>query len=471
MTRWIAFLSAFLSVGAAEFHVSPGATGIGTSASHGSLSNALVHTGWASSIAPGDMVWLHGGTYYFGTGIVNMAFSGSAGNLVTWKAYPYEYPIVEVPVRFQAQGYHRFWGIEWTDRNKTTREEAIGSFDSTTQANLQLEWINCIFHDLPGVWTGYSGMGLKRGNIIWYSGQHRRDHITYPGIGEFTGNIIYWTSGNAIELGYGGMNVSSNIFVGTGITVNSAEATLQITQGTNGVFRDNLIYDYLNLDAKGMLIQASSGSVIAGNKIAAPSPLVLNGATGHSYTITNNTFFASRPVASFVVRFSTSDGTYTMDQNGFWHTNGAVVFSLVGVPQTFAEWKLATSLDANSVSTNSANPPDSVTVMPNADDKFRTHVGICNWSQAHNVTVNLAGVIQAGNTYTVRSVQNYAQILQSGTFNGTSISIPMTNRSVAPVLYGTNALPSTATPNFDALVVIAGGTKSSGMTFSGGVLK
>lgn len=470
MIRWLFIVIAFsCSAFAATFYVAPGASGDGTAGNPGSFIVAAGRTNWASAITGGDTVILNNGTYNYGTNILFLTWNG--GSFVTWQAAPGAQPKINIPIRFGSGNNHRFVNLEFYDSNKEMREEAIGYFDSDTGTNFQ--WIGCTIHDLPGVWTGKSGGGSIRWCVIWYVGQHLRDHITYPQVYEFVGNIVYWTSGNDIELGFGGMILTSNIFVGTGITVNSAGATLNITQGTNALIKHNLIYNYINLDQKGVLLQNSSGTVLADNTVSAPAPLVLNGATGHEYTVTNNDFFASRPVASFVVRRSATDGTYVWDENGYWDVDSAVTFSDASVSQTFAQWKAANpTFDGNSTATNAANPPDSVRVFHNYDDKFHTHVGIFNWSGAHNVTVNLAGVIQAGNIYYVRSAQDYnGALVQSGAFNGTSISLPMTNLNVAPVLYGTNVLPTASSPNFAAFVIVAVGTKASGMTFSGGVLR
>ena len=104
--------------------------------------------------------------------------------------------------------------------------------------------------------------------------------------------------------------------------------------------------------------------------------------------------------------------------------------------------------------TNHLNRPakNKIFVRPNKYDPKRAHIIVYNWTMQPAVQVNIANTgIAAGQTYTIRSAQNYYGETISGTYTGAPISIPMTGWSVAAP-HGGTAAPSTF-PEFGAFII------------------
>lgn len=452
--KWLLSLLLAVELPAANWVVSPAGNGDGTTNTPGALLTAMAHTGWAASIAAGDTVYLRAGQYNNGTNRASMLFSGSAGNLVTWRSYPGERAILNFPTGFGANDYHRFQDLECIATNKAAWGENPGYFDASTATHN--EWINLIIHDTPGLWTGTAGGSVIRGCIIWNVGTTYREHVVYPYVTNFTGNIVGWCGGNVFELGAAASQVTSNIIFGTGITVNAGATAILMTQSPNGLIAHNRIYETLG-NARGVQNQSAPG-VVTNNIVSAGDPLRLF-SSGEAFTVTGNTIRGGGVPHTVVLRRQAVAGEESWTVNGnAYYSEGINLFfedetdNLI----SFTQWKSDNAgYDTTSTSANATLPPDSVTVFSNADEPKRAHVAIYNWTGAHNISVNLSGVLESGDFYRIYSAQNYgAGPILNGQFTGASISVPMTNLTVAPILYATGLTqPSATSPTFGAFVV------------------
>ncbi|MCE9531575.1 MAG: hypothetical protein K8T89_10705 [Planctomycetes bacterium] len=438
---------------AADYYVSPAASGNGTLKDPGSLATAMAHTGWAAAIAPGDTVYLRAGTYTNGTDIMYMNFNGAKDKLVTWRNYPKERAIINHPIYFKSRDYHRFRGLEFLDTNKKMRPEAIGYFDSNIMGHY--EWINCIIHDTPGVWTGGSGGSLISGCIIWYAGKHLRDHIVYPHTLSFSGNIVGWTSGNGIELGTDGIQIRSNIMWGGGVTVK--ETTREMLVVFPGVVDKNCLFGPVNRQVA-IHVQGGGALVVTNNIVCADAPLTLAGPFSTA-TVTGNTLYSPVNATKGLMLSRNNDaGKWTVNDNAYY-ARGDVLFMNLSKGLDFATWKSSNpGYDKSSTASPSKTPPDSVSVFPNAHESKRAHIAIYNWTQAPNVTVDVSGVLAVGDKYELYSAQDFlAGPIKTGVVSGKTISVPMANLTVAPVLYcPTLTQPKSTSPNFGAFVLTCG---------------
>jgi len=99
-----------------------------------------------------------------------------------------------------------------------------------------------------------------------------------------------------------------------------------------------------------------------------------------------------------------------------------------------------------------------VVVRPNQYENGRANIIIYNWDLASAVTVSLAGAgLNTGDTYELHNAMNYFGDVITGTYNGTSISVPMTGHAIG----SPSGLPAPKSPfpEFGAFVLIK---KSSG---------
>jgi hypothetical protein len=119
----------------------------------------------------------------------------------------------------------------------------------------------------------------------------------------------------------------------------------------------------------------------------------------------------------------------------------------------FLEWKTLTGFDGGSVY-NSTAPQGQVVIRPNRYQAGRAHIIVYNWSSSSTVSVNVAGLLQVGDSYEIRNAQNYnGPLVLSGTYSGGSLSVPVTGLTVAtPIGYDFTAAPTG--PKFNVFVLI-----------------
>jgi hypothetical protein len=394
----------------ADWYVSSSGSGNGSSTNTpGSLSTALAHTGWAASIAAGDTVWLRGGTYSNSQWTVS--FSGSSGNLVTWRSYTNELARIDRQWRFSSNRYHRFRDIEFYDSKKSTYGTGYpySQFDDSSPGYGN-EWINCIIHDIHLCWGGTTAGSLVRGCILWYVGENVLEHTIYGGILNFSGNISGWVSGYDVNTSSVGVTVKSNIFFGSGITSGS-DTRQTIIEMDGGDIEYNYTYTRVADAAKGGAIRigytggTGYNGKIANNFVVGRSPLYILGS--YSSLIITNNILHMQSGNEVLIHRETSTGSWTINNNKYTARDINVGFEDDGGNYTFAQWKSNFSYDANSVATNNALPADTVYIIPNQDVSKRAHIAVYNFSSANNVSVDVSSVLSNGDIYYLYSAQNY----------------------------------------------------------------
>jgi hypothetical protein len=215
--------------------------------------------------------------------------------------------------------------------------------------------------------------------------------------------------------------------------------------------------------------ELAAGSTISNNLFYAADTAVNWGASSNVVFVRNTLFTrANHGVVltwkGATPRLNSVDyNDYYVAANAMSRGNGVAFMNIadqLAVP--LGPWQSGYGFDLHSV-TNAPLPPDTVRVLPNADEPKRAHIAVANWTKKNNVNVNLSGVLTAGDTYRLYSAQNFkAGPVQAGIYDGTSISVPMTNLTSAPILYGTNAnaqgeitaQPAVTSPAFAAFVLI-----------------
>lgn len=443
------------------------------------------------SPAAGDTIWLRGGIYFPPSTNASsnnelgwlVAIKGATNNLITIRSYPGEVARIDRQWRFgtdETAFFLRFRDLWFYDSLKGYRnllpigsdpdqDGPWGHFSSQGSVSDQNEWVNCFFHDVHNIWDGGTSGRSIRGCIVLNAGWTFLEHLVYELYGDFTGNITGFQSSDAINLNsIGAVNVSSNIFFGNGQTVISVNTGVDIRLNNPGTIAWNSIYNYFPTDRAVSAVLMGSGIVTNNTIASAAGGIVFPSGTP---SISNNTFHMNSSVVNYPIHTAGNLGG-GINLNYYTARPGRVVkFKISDVDHTFTQW-ITNGVDTFSTSTNGVYPPDSVKVYPNADEAKRAHIAIFNWSGAHNVNVNLTGVLNAGDAYQVISGQNYgAGVIWYGIYNGTNISVPMTNLTTAPILYGQNdnvfsenivQAPVTS-PEFGAFVVVGGETDAVGV--------
>ena len=377
-------------------------------------------------VQPGDTVWLRGGTYQ-ASGDQRWAphFSGLPAKLITWRNYSNETVKIDGHWRFDKNNYHRFWGLELYDSQKGTYTNTppVLHVDDASPP-LGNEWVNCVVHDVHNMWSGSTAGASVRGCIVWYAGREVREHGIYGGLGAFSGNIVGWTSGYAVNSPSG--LVTSNVLYGSGYTISNSTTEI-ITEAEGMVIRRNLIYSPY-LTGGGIKCGYSNSTnqtlTVQDNVMAGPGPLITYGSFD-LFTCTGNTIHSNTNVDT-VVSIKEAITAWTWNNNRYSKQGGSVAFEDDNVMRTFASWVSAhPGLDAASTAQDNATPADAVYVYPNQDEPKRAHVAVFNWTLKPNVQVNLAGVLSAGDTYEVRNAQDYlGQPVATGVYTGAPPAAP-----------------------------------------------
>lgn len=463
-----------VNIHGAEWFVSSSGSGNGSLNSPGSLATALAHSGWAASVAAGDTVWLRAGTYTPGTlegDYWAVAFSGSEGSLVTWRSATNEWAKIDRQWRFGNYRYHRFRDLEFYDSFKgsyTTNpsEDLYLHFDDSSPGPAN-EWINCVIHDVENCWSGDTAGASVRGCILWYVGNaNRLEHMIYPQCLSLVGNINAWCSGATVELGADGMKIADNIVWGqsqANTSLDGGEPDFRLAQ-ISATMTNNFTYHGIGNTTLAYGGPLSGGTLVLNSNVFATATVGIapNGAAVNQ--IIGNVFHMNAADNYAIIQaMGYGTGTWTWDYNKYTARPPSTVRFEDPDSMTYAEWKTATGFDANSVATNSALPADAVYVIANQDQAKRAHIAVYNWTGADNVTVNVSSVLASTDYYQLYSAQNYQYgPIKSGTLEGATITVPMTNLTVAPILYGGGIVygdgqmtnPPATSPEFAAFVLI-----------------
>jgi hypothetical protein len=183
----------------------------------------------------------------------------------------------------------------------------------------------------------------------------------------------------------------------------------------------------------------------------------------NSVVFENNTTYAvAHDNVSLTWAPSQSPAAYNWDQNRYFGSghftvyNGCVTSSCSnGRTLDFPTWQTSNGIDANS--TFISGPPTGVwiSVRPNLYEPGRANIVVYNWDLRSTVQVDLSTAgVNSGDTFEIRDGENwFGPAVASGTYNGGTVSIPMTGLQVAlPNGVVPNPQPHTA-PQFGVFVV------------------
>jgi hypothetical protein len=500
MIRYLLLLLLACSiVKSADWYVSPTGTGSGTLGSPGSLMVAVRHTNWAASITSNDTVWLRNGTYTnanesefttnvwytgFATNVTitsaaywSLQFRGESNAPVTWRSYPNEWAKIDGLWRFDAwlagsgvlPDWHFFRDLEFYWTRKGINGDYAGGFaDGGNVTNNNNQWVNCAIHDTSTTFLGYSA-GHARGCIMWYMGQDPAfSHLFYGYSQKASGNICFGTSGYWTQGGPASM--TSNIFVGAGSALVTPFVSGWKSSGSgNKIFNDNAIY---NIDrGAGGLECTDIGCT--NNYFVAEFNATFTGSSTGIVSIVSNKFLMHRSTETADIwgNYNTN-GTWTVDYNNYFTKTGTVHIGRgPGQNSLFSSWtNTYYPFDINSSSSSNSLPTNEVRIFANQDEAKRANIAVYNWARSNTVAVPLTGVLTKGDNYQLYNGLDYLSgPIQTGTYNGTNISVPMTNLATASVLYALTeaqqlmvlshprsnwmAQPASFSPEFGAFVV------------------
>lgn len=448
----------------ANWYVSP--SGGSTSGTAGNRDNPFalgyaLNGGAGGRIGPGDVVYLLNGTYSYSQQVVSL--SGSSGNPIKFMPEPgawVKFVGTNVDTQnlfFRQVHYVYFYDIEFTvtssySRTSQTSSSSPGCHIITSSGYTQrhLKFFGCIFHDHKGMgikWWEYTLDGIEfNGCIVFYNGQNaQHDHNTYQhNVGDhqrlWKDCIFHNPSSYNVHCYDDGSRPINNfkfercvLYRPVGLYSDSAKPSMLI--GGNSSNSDNQVIGCFFYDT----LSNSIPVLKMGYKVESDSGQRYR---TDDFVITNN-FSVGRP------------WWIECDASGYTLANNTIYTSGSHPSVTNSR------LNAGSGNTVASIPTSGSAIFVRKYDwgeNKRANIVIYNFGSASTVTVTNAmlaaqGIdIAAGDDFELRNSADPLNDIITGTYNGSSITIPMTGRSVAQPFGGISA-PASTFPKFGCFIL------------------
>jgi hypothetical protein len=446
----------------AGFYAAPNgsSTADGSQARPWDLATAMAGAG--GRVQPGDTVWLRTGTY---SGNFRTPISGAPGRMIVFRQYPGERATIDGTVRLDGSDV-ALWGLE------IMRSAPSGILPAVEARGARQKFINLVIHDAAqqGItfWDEAVDAELY-GNIVYNNGTHENlDHGTYvhnmSGTKQVNDNVFFNNLAYGIHVYAGpGDGTQRNVHVVGNVSFNNGTISTRYPakgniligaedpdEGMRAV--DNLLY-FTGSAGENLRIGYTAVNrdvVVTGNTVFGGGTAFIMG-DWSSATVQNNTF--GGPVE--MVDLRDSPAGHSWSGNRYYRDAAATAWRATAGAWSLAGWKSNTGLGASDQSVGSTPTATQVFVRANKYEAGRALVVVYNWGRQGSVNVNLSGILAAGQRYEVLNVQNlYGAAVTSGTYNGGSVSVPMTGvNPPAPIGRSLPTGPKTG-PNFDTFVVV-----------------
>ncbi len=389
----------------ASHHVSPDGRrdGAGTPQRPWDLMTAL--SGAGGAVQPGDTVWIHGGRYVgsFATSLV-----ADPDRPIVFRAWPGERATIDGTLRADG-AYLVFWGFE-IFQSQPVVQNTYG-LQARTRGG---RFINLVIHDSGSMgvsfWSPAEDAELY-GCIIYDNGTHENlDHGVYVhnerGHKLIADNVFFDNLAFGIHL-YAAIN-------------NAPQQDVRI--------EGNILFNNGSISRR----YRAKGNVIVGGDVPMSGMEVVN----------NLMYYSGR------------EGEDLRMGYGPVHNGDATVRGnlLLGgaLPLRQEMWPEA-KVEAN---VTSSEPRAMTFVRPNRYEPGRAFIAVINGARAPRVKVSLAGIVNPGQRYEIRNVQDvFGPAIVSGTFTGDSVSVPMAGVPPPQPIGREAAVPPHTGPAFDVFLV------------------
>lgn len=459
-----------------EFYASPSGspTGDGSLTKPWDLQTALNQP---APVTPGSTIWLRGGRYGSGPdrGGFLSTLTGTADAPIVVRQVPGEHAVVTNSLDVTG-AYTWFWGFEIT----SVRQAATGTdyeYLVKVRAGAANRFINLVIHDGPnsGVATftplyTTATQTTVYGCLIYNNGTHfNLDHGLYlqndaaSGTVTVSDNVVFNNEAFGLHVyaapadgRLSGFDIEGNVVFGNGSISTPVNRDNEILIGGTPaaddiVVRDNYTYREAAAGFSPYKVAAEIGYT-DGSKANGTAVLENNYLVGGFYisrwasaTVRRNVVY---DYAGPMVLTDSSLTGQTWSENQFY---GAAA----NTPTAFATWQAQPGRTGAGRYAGSAAPPNLVVVRPNQYEPGRANIIVYNWEQHATVGADLSRVLNAGDRYVVRNVQDFdGTPVARGTYQGGSIQLPMAGVTPpAPVGRAFTPPPVTG-PTFNVFVVM-----------------
>jgi hypothetical protein len=451
---------------AAIHYVAPAgdSNGDGTRDRPWDLATALAGAG--GRVVAGDTVWLGGGTY---RGRFRTVLQGAPGAPIVFRQQPAQRATVDGTLR--VDGAHLvFWGFE------ITQSDAADSGTYGLQANAShSRFINLVIHDVGTQGVSFWTPGLDSelyGCIVYNNGTHENlDHGVYvhndSGTKRLRDNVFFANYARGIQVYASrrnpvirGVVLDGNIAFNNGVTsarstrVNllvNAQVPIESITATG-----NLLY--FSPGAGGINVRLGSEAAVHNREVALRGTYAAGGDIGlqmelpwERAAVEDNVFAGARTAAR--TGGAGLGARYAWRGNRWAADGSARAWRHDGQDLDWAGWRGAAGLGEGDTLT--ALPDSTVVfVRPNAYETGRATIVVYNWGGAAAARVAVASVLEPGDRYEVRNVQDlFGPPVAAGTYAGEPLAIPMGGVEPPASVRATPARAPRTGPAFDVFVL------------------
>jgi hypothetical protein len=410
------------SASASEFYVAPRGTadGDGSIARPWDLATGL---GQPARVHPGDTIWLRGGRYAFPAGgNILIGLTGTAAAPITVAQFPGERATLDI--RGAAQGlfftnvpaasgaaYVNFRDFEITDSDPDrSKRRPVAVYVRTSD---HLKFINLVVHD--------TGIGF--------------DLNTEATNTEVYGSLVYYCDDAGDAHGYAHGIYIQNVAgykkaIDNIVFSNSGYGIHAFPHTEDGVLLDVSLIGNVAFNAGSLGSYPPAPDLLLGGDAVAIKPVVRDnltyktapgtlwnqqigyGAGCRSPTVVNNYFVGTTVWTACTSGLNLSGNTFygpTLSQPQY----GAATTPLPSV-----------TFPTNTFST--VRPSGTrVFVRPNQYESGRANIAIYNWDQGSDLNLDLSAVLNLGDRYELRNVENFfGSPTRTGVFDGQPVRIP-----------------------------------------------
>jgi hypothetical protein len=437
--------------------------------------------GGNGNVRPGDTIWLRGGTY---AGTFTTALAGTSAAPIVVRQYRGERATVDggtatlETLTVDGQ-WAVYWGFEimqsgtarWCDSclglrptgvyvrnahdvkliNLIVHDVGHGAFTEPTTHNIEIYgWIvydggndNLTRSDGHGLYLKNDGIGWKtaRDNVVFNQFGYGIHAFTGFGTGALRnlvldGNVLF-NNGTVSDFDNPNFQLGGNEIADNDTVTNNL---LYFSPGASGFINARLGFNGL-----------VNGTVAAHDNYMVGGGAVLDVGFWQAPIVANNTLVGS---STMVNVHDTSTVGWQWQGNQYWRDPALTEWTFRGTDYTFADWQTATGLGSTDRAVPGQPVVPQVFVRPNQYEPGRAWMVIYNWSGQATVPVSLSNVVQVGDRYEVRNVQDvFGALVLSGTYGGGSVGIPLSGVTPPTPIGGSPRAPIKTGPSFDVFLV------------------
>lgn len=440
-------------------------SGDGSMAHPWDLDNALLNSKW---VAPGDTLWVREGTYLpvIEPAKFNIKLEGSQDNPIFIRAYPGERVTIDARIEIYGENVV-FWGFDIMSSSLDRVAEETGSHptDITRSGGIgiyaaNVTLVNNIVHD------GRNGITAEQDatNAIIYGNLCYNNGWTGPDRGHGHGIYIQNETGtktlidNIVFNNFGGysfhaytengflnnINFSGNVAVNDVFLVGGLQPSNDISLVGNYIYNTTVKLGYRS--------QENTNLVLQNNRIWNPSDTGLQVNWWNKVTMANNTILGGNKKV-VTLQYPAEYQSYSWNNNLYQSTLSRP-FSVGNFARTWVQWKSKTGFDSGSIFNPDYPSTAQVFVQPNQYETTRSNIIIFNWNQDKTIRVDISEIgLENGDHYTLHNAQNYYEEMINGTYEGGTISIPMTGWTVAAPIGWDKPLYGSTFPSFGVFIL------------------